>query len=136
MRYRLRTLLIVVMIIGGPLARLAYLKQMVRFHRQAVEALIPTLCLSDRLTPDEAHYQISFMASNASRIKSRIVGHPHVVGIGSTKAIDLESNAGRGQLIQDKATLAEWKQAFAHEIIANRFERAFFSSLGNSRCKH
>src|SRR5947207_10987830 len=111
MRYSLRTLLIVVTIIGGPLSRLAYLKQMARFHHQAVEALIPTLCLSDRLTPDEAHYQISFMASNASQITSRIVGHPHVVGIGWTEVIDLESDAGRGHIIQDKATLAEWKHA-------------------------
>jgi hypothetical protein len=126
MRYSLRTLLIVVTIIGGPLARIAYLKQMARFHRQSVQALVPILCVSERATPDEIHNSISFMARDASRIKSRIVGHPHVVGIGSTEVIDIESNAGRSHIIQDKATLAEWKQAFAHEIIARRFDRAFF----------
>jgi hypothetical protein len=126
MQYRLLTLLIVVAIIGGPLSRLAYLKQMARCHRQAVETLVPTLCRSNRLTPDETHQQILFMASNASRIKSRIIGHPHVVGIGSTEVIDLESDAGRGHIIQDKAMLADWKHARAHEIIASRFDRAFF----------
>jgi hypothetical protein len=48
------------------------------------------------------------------------------VGIGSTEAVVFESDAGRGHIIQDKKTLTEWKQAFAHEIIASRFERAFY----------
>ncbi len=127
MRYRLRTLLIVVAIIGGPLARLAYLQQMARVHRHSVEALVPILCVSDRATPDEIHHYVSHMASGApSRIKSQMVGHPYVIGIGSTEAINLHSDAGRDHLILDQSTLPEWKQAFAHEIIARRFDRAFF----------
>jgi hypothetical protein len=127
MRFHLRTLLIVVAIIGGPLARLAYLKQMARLHRHSVEALVPILCASDRATPGEIHNYVSHMASGApSRIESRIVGHPYVIGIGSTEAINLHSDAGRDHLILNQATLPEWKQAFAHEIIARRFDRAFF----------
>ena len=126
MRYSLRTLLIVVAILGGPLARLGYLKQMARAHRRTIETLIPTLCVSDRGTPDEIRSQISFMASDASRLSSRVIGHPHVVGIGSTEVIDLESDAGRRHVIQNEVTLAEWKQAIANEIVARRFDQAFF----------
>jgi len=128
-RYSLRMLLIVVALLGGPLARLGYLTQTARAHRQTVETLIPTLCVSDRGTPDEIRSQISFMASDASRLSSRVIGHPHVVGIGSTEVIDLESDAGRGHVIQNEVTLAEWKQAIAHEIVARRFDQTFFRPL-------
>jgi hypothetical protein len=66
------------------------------------------------------------LAWNASQITSKVIGQPYVVGIGSTEQIDLTSDAGRGHLVLDKNTLTEWKQAFAHEIIARRFERAVF----------
>jgi hypothetical protein len=124
MRFGLRMLLIVVTLIGGPFARIGYLHQRARFHRQLVEKLVPALCASDRATPDEVRMYVSFMATDATRLKSRTLGRPYIIGIGSTEVIEVASDAGRGHIIQDEATLREWREAFAHEIIARRFDRA------------
>ena len=118
MRFRLRTLLIVVTLFGVSFARVAYLKQSAIFHRQKAAVLVPRLAASERLTTVETQGAIEFLASGASRLWPRVVVNH------DGRTVILESNGGRGHVVQVEANSADWKVAVAHEIIAQRFERA------------
>jgi len=118
MRYSLRTLLILVTVLGVLFARVAYLKQSAISHRQKAAALVLRLVANERFTAAETQNFVLFLASGASRIKPRVlINH-------EGRAIILESDVGREHLVQFEANTPDWQAAVAHEIIAQRFERA------------
>jgi hypothetical protein len=118
MRYRLRTLMIVMVVCGLVFARVAYLKQMAIYHRQKAAALIPRLAASERYTISEAQDAVAFLAAGASRIKPR-------VGVNyEGRYVNLESDAGRAHLVLVESNADDWQTVVTHEIMAQRYDHA------------
>jgi hypothetical protein len=120
MRYRLRTLLIVIAIFAIVFARVAYLKQSAAAHRRQAGMLVQRLAENERYSPEEVRHHAAFFIQDTNRITHRVlVNH-------AGRFIHLDSDSGRGQIVQFAANTRDWKQLYAHEIIARRFDHAVF----------
>ena len=114
MRYRLRTLLILLTFLGVLFARIGYLKRMASFHRQLVEGRI-------------------------AKTADRAATHPHNVSIGADrKLIEItlreEINrdpASRWKQIREASKTGAKRDAFTdlylHQVMADRYERAIYT---------
>jgi hypothetical protein len=119
MRYSLRTLLIFTMIVGLILARIAYLKQMARVHRNAVAKLVVDLAALERDPPQETQSAVQFLAEGGSTVKVAVVGTVPRITV-------LENERRNGVVIQHGASAIKWQRAVAHEIMAQRYDRAVY----------
>src|SRR6478609_2446524 len=116
MRYRLRTLLILVTVVAVACARIAYLRQKSATHRQAATQLLT---------------QINHMSSADTRTALRRLlagGLPiQTIEVSSfeTTVNALENQSGDGQIVEVNRT-ADWQRALYHEALAIKYEQAVY----------
>ncbi|HEY2415563.1 MAG TPA: hypothetical protein VGI40_25195 [Pirellulaceae bacterium] len=111
MRYRLRTLLIVIAVLAAVLARVAYLKRQRDFHRQEANRLATQIATFQ-------NYDVRDI-----REKVRHIGTFGPTARGSTIGADLPGKYGSPEY---EDTLTNWHLAHEHEILANRYSRAIY----------
>src|SRR5262245_15201416 len=82
MRFRLRTLLILMAVISLPLARVAYLKRMANTHRRIVADLIPVLAKTENWSADEVAAAVREIAewNDTITVLEDPLGQPELVG--------------------------------------------------------
>jgi hypothetical protein len=111
MRFRLRTLLIVIAVLAAVLARLAYLKRQRDFHRQEVNRLVTQLAAFHHYDWREIERRVRDIAADGPNVRGSWVG------------ADLPREYGRAEY---EDWLTNWHLARQHEILANRFSRAIY----------
>jgi hypothetical protein len=114
MRFRLRTLLIVVSILAAVLARVAYLKRQRDFHRQEVHRLVTQLA--------------STPGSEGERVLARQVHELAAFGP-AARGSWIGSGAlppGQDGSSEYESTMTAWHEAKQHELLANRYSRAIY----------
>jgi hypothetical protein len=116
MRYRLRTLLILMTVAAVICARMAYLRQKSVMHRQAATQILTRIN--------------SMSEADAQNTLGRLLaaGLPiHTIQVSSfeTTVTALENNSGNGQIVEVDRT-EDWKRALNHEALARRYENAVY----------
>jgi len=111
MRYRLRTLLIVVSLLAAVLARVAYLKRQHDFHRQEVQRLVTQLATFHHYDWYEMERRVSDMAAEGPMAPRSYIGAELPREYGSSDFKDMLTN---------------WHLARQHQILANRYSRAIY----------
>lgn len=111
MRYRLRTLLIVVTVFSLVLARVSYLKHQRDYHRREVQKLIAQLSALGNYDQREMEWQVHSAAAAGPSARGSWVGG------------DLPGQYGSPEY---ENTLTAWHVASQHEILANRYSRAIY----------
>jgi hypothetical protein len=119
MRFRLRTLLIVMAIAGLACARVGHLKRMAADHRHAVAHLIPAIARAERDSKRGVESAVRHLATN-SVLKTIVSDLP----LGTV--IILENGAGNGVVIQNNSALSNWRNAVHHSVLAAQYERAVY----------
>jgi hypothetical protein len=120
MRYRLRTLLIVVTLASIPLARIAYLKRMAAMNRQSAEQYIEAIAGFQQNSHDDVRASVELAVSH--REIPRLL-------ISKDRSVKLQFSAHDGGISVinlDGATMENWGKAIAHTIVADRYERAVY----------
>jgi hypothetical protein len=111
MRYRLRTLLIVISVLAIVLARVAYLKRHRDFHRQEVQRLVTQLVTFHKYDWREIERRVSDMAAEGPNEHGSEIGAELPWEYGVSEYEDM---------------LANWKLSRQHQILANRYSRAIY----------
>src|SRR5262245_7417629 len=123
MRYRLRTLLILMTVAGAVFARVAYLKQWRDFHKREVAKLVESIRIAegeDRQIADSV---------NDFAMAGRAIGW----GRDITQTKVLISNGKFVRWIKDSttaekntATVEIWEKAIHHQTLVNRYDEAMY----------
>src|SRR5882724_428396 len=111
MRYRLRTLLIVVSVFAVLLARVAYLKRQRDLHRREVQRLATQLTAFHNYNWRELEKRVGDLAAAGPIAPRSYIGADLSVEYGSVEREDLLTN---------------WHLAHQHQILANRYSRAIY----------
>jgi hypothetical protein len=120
MRYRLRTLLIVVTLVSIPLARIACLKRMAAMNRRSAEQYIEAIAGFQQNSHDDVQAAVELAVSH---------GEVPRLSIPKNRFVKLEfsaRNGGIGVINLDEAAMENWGKAIAHTIVADRYERAVY----------
>src|SRR5262249_16788929 len=114
MRFRLRTLLIVITIAAIVFARIAYLRQKSEIHRQATTQILTRI---NHMTEAEAQNALRQLLAGGIPIKTI-----EVTGM-ETTVTALENQSRSGMIVEvDRA--ADWQRALHHEALAIKYEQA------------
>lgn len=131
MRFRLRTLMILMAVAGAVFARVAYLKQWRDFHKREVAKLVESI----RIAEGE-HKQIADFVNDLAMAGRRIAW-----GRDLTQTKVLISNGKFVRWIKDCTTTVEidsttlekdfaafeiWENAIHHQALANRYDEAMY----------
>jgi hypothetical protein len=119
MRYRLRTLLILMAFAGLVFARMGDLRKKAIAHRLAAANLIPAIATAEKERAQSVESSVQHLA-RSPKLKT-IVSKFH-----SREVIVLENGAGNGMLIQNNAALSNWRDAIRHSVLASEYERAVY----------
>jgi hypothetical protein len=120
MRYRLRTLLILMAVAGLLFARIGYLKRMANSHRQAAANLIPGIATAERDSALGVESSVRHLASGSAMLRTILSDLP----LG--QVIVLENGAGNGVTIQNHAALSNWRDAVRNSVLAAQYDRAVY----------
>jgi hypothetical protein len=112
MRYRLRTLLIVVTVLAAVLARIAYLKRQRDFHRREVNRVVTQLATFHHYGGREIERRVSEIAAKEG---------PNTRGIAIYADMPWEYSSSE---YDDMFT--NWHLARQHQILANRYNQAIY----------
>jgi hypothetical protein len=116
MRYRLRTLIILITVAAIICGRIAYLRQQAAVHRQAATQ---SLMLIDGMT--DAHARKALRRLLADGLPVQTI---EVSSVG-TPVTALQNHSGYGQIVDVDRT-ADWQRALRHEALAMKYERAVY----------
>jgi hypothetical protein len=130
LRYRLRTLLMLVTLACVMSAWVAYVRRMERFHREAENkhasriaaaesALWPALSV-----PRDKHVEarVTALVVEGPRRNGRLEIHRR--GIPGSR--DVTVSNGRGLSIRGRGDITDWQMAVHHRIAADKYRRARF----------
>ncbi|HEY2414146.1 MAG TPA: hypothetical protein VGI40_18015 [Pirellulaceae bacterium] len=116
MRYRLRTLLILITVAAIVCARIAYLRQRSAMHRQAATQILTRI---NQMSEAQARNALRRLLAGGIPIKTIEVTSME------TAVTALENQSGTGQIVEVDRT-ADWQRALHHEALAIRYERAAY----------
>lgn len=119
MRYRLRTLLILMAIIGLALSRISHLKQKRNSHRQEVAKLVNEISTSERKSKKHIEDSIQKHATGDTTLF-----FPR--GTPERLPVYVIDNRNMAILAKDAATAELWSAAVFQQVLANRYDRAIF----------
>jgi len=112
MRYRLRTLLIVVTLLCVVTARVTLLKRRADFHQRETARLISRIATTEREREQKIENAIHRLAQIGPAARELVISEN---GASATVSrIEWDNN------------LNDWQMATSHQIIANRYERAIY----------
>jgi hypothetical protein len=123
MRYRLRTLLVVLAIAGLLFARVGYLKRRAEFHRQAGEDFVRGIAAAEWASEREIEECIGRLAAGHSGLETRRL---RVEGGGRQGVTVVESRIGYGIVIRNNQMADDWHKAIYHRVMAEKYEQACF----------
>src|SRR5262245_49572789 len=115
MRYRLRTLMIVLAIglLSVLFARVAYLKYMAHYYREWVSNGVRSLAIAEGSSEKEVRAAIALLAVGDSRPMSELIVDSSGVPI-TTKLLN---GSGDGYVLKNDDPLVDWYYAVFNEII-------------------
>src|SRR5262245_48936440 len=116
MRYKLRTLLILLALAGMVLARIAYLKRCRDFHQQEVGRLIAAICEAEG-ADDKVADSVGDLAQAGTTVGTGSDATGTKVGL---------HNAQFVRWIKDSSTIELWKNAIHHQVLADRYGAAIY----------
>jgi len=121
MRYRLRTLLIALTLIGCGLGWISWLRQSAAFHRRESARFINTLAPLEAARPEYVEEKVLALAQGRSVTKWVRAAN------GSGEQSTLLKNGGH-MTFSDAATtdVDDWGQAVYHAMMADRFQHALY----------
>jgi hypothetical protein len=119
MRYRLRTLLILMAIAGLLFARVAYLKRMGDVHRREIARLLPNIVAAEGENHETIAASIDQLAAGDTAL---VVGNLEVGP--AQPRVGVYDKDMTGRLVKDEATADAWREVVRHQVIANRYDRA------------
>jgi hypothetical protein len=120
MRFRLRTLLIFMAVLGLPFTRIGYLKRMADFHRREVARLGKLISLAEQEDDALVAASIKQLAEGDTEL---VVGDSTDSGLEEVGVFDKDMT---GRLVKDVAAAKSWQEAAVHQVIANRYDRACY----------
>ena len=120
MRYRLRTLLIVVTLLCGLAARVAYLRYHADFHKREVARLVSQIAK----TENEPRQNIEYAALRLAEFGLASDGQPQYV----QRELFINENGASSRVSQSEweNNLRDWHSATYHQILADRYSRAVY----------
>jgi hypothetical protein len=118
MRYRLRTLLIVLAIVGVVFARIGYLKRMGDYHQQEAARLLTIIASAQGEDQKKVADSIRNLAS-VGKIPGRGYGSNGVVVLITGKKLN-------NHLAKDAATADVWDLCVCHQVLADRYDHAVY----------
>jgi hypothetical protein len=121
MRFRVRTLMIVVTVAGFYFGWVAYARKQATSHRQIAGAIAHRLAQTTRLFNDtEAMHRIQSLA--AGRSVTRITYHEDLRRRGRVAVIENGPNAR----VVSEETAVDWRDAIHHAMLADAYDRAIY----------
>jgi hypothetical protein len=121
MRFRLRTLLILMAVAGLLFTRIGYLKRMADFHRREVARIGGSISVAEREDEGQVAASIKELAEGDTEL---VVGTmTDSLWMGRVGVYDKDMT---GRLVKDAATAESWREAAVHQVIANRYDRACY----------
>jgi hypothetical protein len=120
MRYRLRTLLILMTFAGLVFARMGHFRQQGIAHRRAAANLIPVIATAEKENARRIESSVQHLASGSASLRTIIFDLP----LG--QIIVLENGAGNGVTIQSHPALSNWRNAVRHSVLAAQYDRAVY----------
>ncbi len=120
MRFRLRTLLILMALAGLVFARMGHLRQKAIAHRHAAANLIPVIATAEKENARSIESSVQHLASGSALLRTIVFDLP----LG--QVIVLENGAGNGVTIQNHPALSNWRDAVRHSVLAAQYERAIY----------
>jgi hypothetical protein len=119
MRYRLRTLLIVVTLISIPLGWIAWLKRIAAFHRREADRFSTIIQAAERQDSDNAGSRVEALAANGSLTKWVVVKQD-----GGDIVTYLRN--GNSMTYSYSTAVNNWGKAVYHSVMAHRCEQALY----------
>jgi hypothetical protein len=120
MRFRLRTLLILIVFAGLVFARMGHFRQKAIAHRHAAANLVPVIATAEKENTRNIESSVQHLASGSATLKTIIAR------VQFREVIVLENGAGNGLVIQNNAALSNWRDAVRHSALAAQYERAVY----------
>ena len=124
MRYRLRTLLVVVAMAGLLFARIGYLKRKAEFHRQACEDFVRGIAAVETASEKEIEESVGRLAAGHKEVETRRL---RIAGGPRQSITVLESRVGYGIVIRNNQMADDWHRAIYHRVLAEKYDQALFS---------
>jgi len=121
MRFRLRTLMILLGMAGVLFARVAYLKRLGDVHRREIDRLVPSILTAEGENREMIAAAIDQLAAGDTAL---VVGN--VVTWPSQTRVGVYDKDMTGRLVRDEATADVWREVVRHEVIANRYDRTMY----------
>jgi len=112
MRYRLRTLLIVVTLFCVVTARVAYLRHHADFHKREAARFISRIATTEREREQKIEHAIHRLAQVGPAARELVIS-------------ENGASAALGRVEWEK-NLADWHTATCHQILADRYDRAAY----------
>ncbi len=119
MRFRLRTLMVVVTLCSVPLGWIAWLRQAAAFHRGESERFAAIIQSAETPDSGDPRGRIQLLAANASVTKCVVVRQDDGEIVGFLKN-------GRTTTYAHPTVTSAWRPAVYHSIMAARYEQAVY----------
>jgi hypothetical protein len=120
-RYKRCTLLIVFALVGLWFARMGYLERLGDVHRREITRVLPRILNAERESPETITASIDKLAEGDTAL---VVGN--LEDFRSQSRIGVYDKDMTGRFVKDKSTAELWREVVAHQVIANRYDRAMF----------